>query len=122
MENLYLFSKDHIWLRHEGENIQLGISAYAAEQLGGIVFLNLPEQGEQLEAGERFGDIESIKTVSDLISPVSGEVIAVHEEILEQPEMVGNDPYGNWLVMVHCDTEPQGLMSAEEYRNYTEAL
>ena len=122
MESLYLFSKDHIWLRREGENVQLGISAYAAEQLGGIVFLNLPEISEQLEVGERFGDIESVKTVSDLISPVSGEVVAVHEEMLDQPEEIGNDPYGNWLVTVHCAAEPQGLMTREEYKNYTEAL
>jgi len=130
-----LFSKDHIWICIKGETVILGLTDYAQEQIGAVMFLNLPEVGESLEAGKRFGDVESIKTVSDLISPVDGEVVRVNERLLDEPERVNEDPYGSWLIEVKClytGTLEQGkpaalplsekLMDEETYLEYKDEL
>ena len=122
MENNDLFSKDHIWVYQEDHTVKIGISAYAVEQLGSIMFLNLPEAGERIEINERFGDIESVKTVSDLISPVTGEVISVNEDLLENLENISDNPYKSWFIEVKAEQFANDLMSKEEYKKYREEL
>lgn len=120
MDNRRFYSKDHIWVEQDGDICRLGISNHAQEKLGNVMFLNLPEMGEVLVSGERFGDIESIKTVSDLISPVSGEVIAVNEVLLDAPEEINERPYECWMLKVKADIKTEGLMDEDEYRQYLE--
>ena len=122
MEKNDLFSKDHMWVYQEDHTVKIGISAYAVEQLGSIMFLNLPEAGERIEINERFGDIESVKTVSDLISPVTGEVISVNEDLLENLENISNNPYKSWFIEVKAEQFANDLMSKEEYQKYREEL
>ena len=122
MENNDLFSKDHIWVYQEDHTVKIGISAYAVEQLGSIMFLNLPEAGERIEINERLGDIESVKTVSDLISPVTGEVISVNEDLLENLENISNNPYKSWFIEVKAEQFANDLMSKEEYQKYRDEL
>ena len=122
MENNDLFSKDHIWVYQEDHTVKIGISAYAVEQLGSIMFLNLPEVGERIEINERFGDIESVKTVSDLISPVTGEVVSVNENLLENLENISNNPYKSWFIEVKAEQFANDLMSKEEYQKYRDEL
>ena len=122
MEKNDLFSKDHIWVYQEDHTVKIGISAYAVEQLGSIMFLNLPEAGERIEINERLGDIESVKTVSDLISPVTGEVISVNEDLLENLENISNNPYKSWFIEVKAEQFANDLMSKEEYQKYRDEL
>ena len=122
MENNDLFSKDHIWVYQEDHTVKIGISAYAVEQLGSIMFLNLPEAGERIEINERLGDIESVKTVSDLISPVTGEVVSVNENLLENLENISNNPYKSWFIEAKAEQFADGLMSKEEYQKYRDEL
>jgi glycine cleavage system H protein len=113
-----LYTRDHEWLRREGDEGTVGITHYAQDQLGDIVYLDLPAVGSQVSAGERFGEIESVKTVSDLYAPVSGEVIAANEELVEHPELVNSAPYGDgWLLRVRIadEAELDGLFDSEAY-------
>ncbi len=110
-----LFSKEHIWVLKDGESVVLGISDYAQEKLGNIMFLNLPDIGDRLTIGACFGDIESIKMVSDLISPVDGEVVKVNEGLVDEPDSMNTDPYESWLVEVKADAVAEDLMSEETY-------
>lgn len=119
------YSKDHEWVRVDGDRATIGISDYAQDNLQDVVFIDLPEVGRQLQRGDIFGSIESVKAVSDLISPVSGEVIAVNEELPDAPEIVNQDPYvGGWMIVVQMDdpSEVEELMTAEQYREYVEEL
>jgi len=113
----------HEYVRLDGEIATLGITAFAVDQLGDIVFLELPEIGDALEKGESFGSIESVKAVEELNAPVSGTVIERNDAIVDSPEAIGDDPYGEgWLVKVRLDDpdEPIEAMSAEEYRAQVE--
>jgi glycine cleavage system H protein len=113
------FTKDHEWLRSEGDEGVIGISAYAAEELGDIVFVELPAVGRRLEKSSSFGVIESVKTASDLYAPVAGEVVAVNEALTSAPELVNSDPYGDgWMLRVRIDDAAQveGLLDATAYR------
>ncbi len=115
------FDKEHEWLRVEGDIATVGISDYAQDQLGEVVYLDLPSAGDSLIAGETFGEIESVKSVSELYSPVSGEVVEVNEDIDGAPENVNSDPYGaGWMVKVRLADPSQldSLMSAEEYESF----
>ena len=115
------FDKEHEWLRVEGDIATVGISDYAQDQLGEVVYLDLPSVGDSLIAGETFGEIESVKSVSELYSPVSGEVVEVNEDIDGAPENVNSDPYGaGWMVKVRLADPSQldSLMSAEEYESF----
>jgi glycine cleavage system H protein len=113
----------HEYVRLDGEIATLGITAFAVDQLGDIVFLELPEIGDALEKGESFGSIESVKAVEDLKAPVSGTVIERNDAIVDSPEAIGDDPYGEgWLVKVRLDDPDEAIeaMSAEEYRAQVE--
>ena len=114
-----LYSADHEWLRRDGDEAAVGITDYAQDQLGDVVYLDLPAVGTALHSGERFGEIESVKTVSDLFAPVSGEVLATNEQLADRPELVNSAPYdGGWLLRVRlaAEGELEGLLTAEAYR------
>jgi len=95
------YSEDHEWARREGDQFVIGISDYAQDQLGDIVFTELPEPGKNLEKGQEFGTVESVKAVSELFMPLAGEVTAVNNELVDSPELINNDPYGRgWMVRI----------------------
>lgn len=113
------YTSEHEWIRLEGEEAYVGITDYAQDQLGDIVFVDVTTEGETLEAGEVFGTIEVVKTVSDLFLPVSGEILEVNPELEEHPELVNQDPYGKgWLVRIRPTdvSEMDKLMDAEAYK------
>jgi len=114
----------HEYIRLDGEIGTIGISMFAIDQLGDIVYLELPELGESIEAGEKFGTIESVKAVEDLNSPVSGTVIERNEDLIESPESIADDPYGEgWLLKLRIDdpdAELTDILSADEYRAQVE--
>ncbi len=114
------FTKDHEWVSDESDEFSVGISAYAVEQLGDIVYLELPAVGDTFAGKESFGTVESVKTVSDLYMPRSGEVIAVNDEVLQDPEIVQDDPYGKgWLIKVKATSdEAANLLDALSYQKY----
>lgn len=117
-ENLK-YSKDHEWIRVEGDEAYIGISDFAQSELGEIVFVDVDSVGETLDAGEIFGSIEAVKTVSDLVIPVSAEVLEVNEELEDAPELVNEDPYGKgWIIKVAIKdaSELDTLLSSDEYK------
>ena len=109
------YSKSHEWLKTEDGVAVIGISDYAQDALGDVVFINLPAVGDTVTAGESFGDVESVKAVSDLISPVSGVVCAVNEELEDSPENLNSDCYGAWIIKVENVTETEELLDAAAY-------
>ena len=113
------YTKEHEWIRVEGEEAYVGITDYAQSQLGDIVFVEVETEGDNLEAGDTFGSIEAVKTVSDLYMPVSGEVLEFNSELEDQPDLVNKDPYGKgWIIKVKIEDEAQldGLLSADAYK------
>ena len=112
------YSRSHEWVRMEDNIAVIGISDFAQDALGDIVFINLPEIGDDCTAGEAFGDVESVKSVSDLISPVSGTVCDVNEELLDAPELLNQDPYGTWIIRVEGVSEVDELLEADEYEDF----
>ena len=113
------YTKEHEWIRVEGEEAVVGITDYAQSQLGDIVFVECETVGDALEAGETFGTIEAVKTVSDLYLPVAGEVLEFNEELEGEPELVNKDPYGKgWIVKIKIsdETELRGLLNDDEYK------
>ena len=112
------YSKSHEWLRTEDGVAVIGISDFAQDALGDVVFVNLPVVGDEVTAGETFGDVESVKAVSDLISPVSGVIVAVNEELEDSPENLNSDPYDAWIIKVENVTETEELLDAESYEAF----
>ena len=113
------YTKEHEWIRVEGEEAVVGITDYAQSQLGDIVFVECETVGDALEAGETFGTIEAVKTVSDLYLPVAGEVLEFNEELEGETELVNKDPYGKgWIVKIKIsdETELDGLLNADAYK------
>lgn len=113
------YTKDHEWIRQEGDVAYVGITDYAQEQLGDIVFVDIQTEGETLEAGETFGTIEVVKTISDLFIPVAGEVLEQNADLADQPELVNQDPYGKgWLIKIKpaADADFACLLDAEAYK------
>ena len=113
------YTKEHEWIRVEGEEAYVGITDYAQSQLGDIVFVEVETEGDNLEAGDTFGSIEAVKTVSDFYMPVSGEVLEFNSELEDQPDLVNKDPYGKgWIIKVKIEDEVQldGLLSADAYK------
>lgn len=114
------YSKTHEWIRYEGDEAFIGISDYAQHALGDLVFVNLPEPGDELVMGEALGDVESVKAVSDIFSPVSGTVVEINEELLDSPEKINEAPYDAWFVKVGNITETEELLDAESYEALAE--
>ena len=112
------YSKSHEWLKEEDGVSVIGISDFAQDALGDVVFVNLPEVGDDAAAGEAFGDVESVKAVSDLISPVSGTVCEVNEDLLDQPELLNEDPYVTWSIKVENVTDTEELLDAAAYEAF----
>lgn len=121
----YYYTKDHEWIKVEGEKATVGITDFAQKQLGDVVYVELPEVGTELEFHQSIGVIESVKAVSDIYSPVSGEVIELNEKLDDSPELVNQDPHGKgWIIRVKIkdEVELQKLMSADEYEKFIEGI
>ena len=112
------YSKSHEWVRMDGDVAVIGISDFAQDALGDLVFVNLPQVGDDVTAGEAFGDVESVKAVSDLMSPVTGAVAEINEELLDAPENLNNDPFGAWIIKVENVTGTEELMDAAAYEAF----
>lgn len=112
-----MYSDDHEWAKQTGSTVKIGITDYAQDQLGDIVFVEMPEVGETFAAGDEFGSLESVKAVSEAFIPLGGEVVAVNEELEEAPELVNEDPYANWIIEIR-PSDPQEyaqLMDRDKY-------
>ncbi|MGN1377127.1 MAG: glycine cleavage system protein GcvH [Dorea sp.] len=116
-----LYSKSHEWVKEEGDIAVIGLTDYAQSELGDLVFVNLPEEGDEISVGEAFSDVESVKAVSDVYAPVSGTVCEINEELLDAPEKINEEPYEAWFVKVKDITEKEELLSAEEYKAFVES-
>ena len=119
------YTKDHEWARAVGDLVEVGITAYAVTQLGDVTLVDLPEPGTALQAHKRFGDIESVKTVSELFAPLAGDVVEVNAALRDQPELVNEAPYaGGWMVRIRPSAagELQSLMDAQQYTTYLGTL
>ncbi len=119
------YTREHEWAKLEGDKVRVGITAYAIEQLGDVTLIDLPSAGTDLQSHERFGDIESVKTVSELFAPVSGEVLELNGELESSPELLNEVPYeGGWILVVRPSdiNEFNGLMDATQYENYLGSL
>jgi glycine cleavage system H protein len=116
------FSKDHEWVRVEGDTAVVGITDYAQDSLGDVVYVELPKEGEKFAANEPFGSVESVKAVSEVFSPVSGEVSGFNESLHDEPEQVNEDPYGKgWMIRIKMSNpgEVDSLLTAAEYEDFT---
>ena len=112
------YSKTHEWIKEENGVFVIGISDFAQHALGDIVFINLPAEGDDVVAGEAFGDVESVKAVSDVISPVSGTICEVNEDLVDSPELLNSDPYGSWIIKVKDVSEKEDLLGATDYEAF----
>lgn len=115
------YTKEHEWIRIEGDSCTLGITAFAQDELGEVVYVELPEVGQSFAADEEIGSIESVKAVAEVYTPLAGEIVEVNEELVDAPERVNSDPHGDgWLVKLRPagDVDTSGLMSSEEYEAF----
>ena len=112
------YSKSHEWLKEESGVSVIGISDFAQDALGDVVFVNLPQVGDAVTAGEAFGDVESVKAVSDLVCPVTGVVCAVNEELEDSPELLNSDPYGAWIIKVEAVSDTEEMLDAAAYEAF----
>ena len=118
------YSKDHEWVRVEGNVAVVGITDYAQDSLGDVVYVELPKVGDDFAANESFGSVESVKAVSEVFSPVSGEVVGINESLADEPERVNTDPYGEgWMIRVEMSKpgEVDSMLTAAEYEDFTKA-
>ena len=114
--NNLFYTKSHEWVQFlDSTTARIGLTDFAQDALGDIVFANLPQKGDTVEVSETFGDVESVKAVSDVYSPVSGEVTGINEEILDSPEQINQDPYGTWFIEVSNITDKADFLNPEEY-------
>jgi glycine cleavage system H protein len=110
------YTKEHEWARRDGKRVVVGITDYAQEQLGDVVFVGLPEPGSEVESGTPMGEVESTKSVSDVYSPVTGKVLEKNDAVEDSPEVVNSDPYGDgWLVTIETDSDLDELLDAAAY-------
>jgi glycine cleavage system H protein len=117
------YTRSHEWIRIEGDTATVGITDYAQDALGDVVYVELPEVGANLEAGATFGAVESVKAASDLYLPVAGEVLEVNGALLDQPEVLNSDPYGEgWMLKIRVAPGVGALMSAESYEKYVDEI
>ena len=122
-DNLH-YSKDHEWVRVEGDTAVVGITDHAQEQLGDVVYVELPKEGENFPAHESFGSVESVKAVSEIFTPISGVVTEVNDSLNDEPEKVNKDPYGEgWMIKMKMNApgEVDSLLTAAEYEDFTKA-
>src|SRR6267142_6120843 len=118
------YSKDHEWVRVDGNLAIVGITDYAQDSLGDVVYVELPKAGEQFAANESFGSVESVKAVSEVFTPVAGEVVKINETLADEPEKVNSDPYGDgWMIRVRMSSpgEVDSMLTAAEYEDFTKA-
>lgn len=121
-DDLY-YSKEHLWVRVTGNRGTVGITDFAQQEMGEIIYVELPSEGSPIEQNEVFGSLESSKTVAELYSPISGEIISINKDLDEEPSMINDDPYGKgWLISVELDdpSELEELLSASEYEDFLE--
>lgn len=111
------YTEDHEWAAVDGDTVRIGVSDYAQDQLGDIVYVEMPEVGDMFEKGDEFGTLESVKAVSELYLPMGGEVVAVNDALLETPELINQEPYGSWIIEIRPSdpAEYDELMNAEDY-------
>ena len=112
------YTKSHEWVKMEDGVAVIGISDFAQDALGDVVFVNLPAEGDSVTAGDAFGDVESVKAVSDLVSPVTGTVCAVNEDLLDAPETLNSDPYGAWIIKVENVEGSEELLDVAAYEAF----
>ena len=118
-----MYTKSHEWVKAvDDTTVTVGLTDYAQDALGDLVFVNLPEPGDDVTAGEAFGDVESVKAVSDVLSPVTGQVEEINEELLDSPESVNQSPYDAWFIKVKGVSGKEELMDGEAYEAYLETL
>jgi glycine cleavage system H protein len=119
--NNLLYTKDHEWAKYDGDEVTIGITDFAQGQLGDVIFVELPEVGEEINAGDTFGEVEAVKTVSELFAPISGTICAVNEDLENSPDKVNGDPYGDgWLIKVTPSNpdEKDELMNFLSYEDF----
>ena len=114
------YVKSHEWVKMEGNTAVIGITDYAQEALGDLVFVNLPEPGDSVTAGQPFADVESVKAVSDVFSPVSGIITEINEELLDAPELINQSPYTSWFIKVEPVTATEEFLDAQAYEKLAE--
>lgn len=112
------YTKSHEWVKEEGGLYVVGLTDFAQEALGDIVFINMPEEGDDVASGESFADVESVKAVSDVFSPVSGTVAEVNEELIDEPALINQEPYEQWLIKVKAVSDTEELMDAAAYEEF----
>ena len=113
------YTKSYEWVLENADGtVSIGITDFAQQELGDLVFVNLPQAGDDVTAGEAFGDVESVKAVSDVVCPVSGTVLEVNEELLDSPQLINETPYDAWMIKVENVSETEELLSAEEYEAF----
>lgn len=111
------YTKEHVWVKVNGNTAKIGITDYAQEQLGDILFVDLPAVGDQVNVGETFTEVESSKTATEVASPVTGEIVAVNEELDDSPEAINDDAYEAWIIEVEVSDGIEDLLTAEEYED-----
>lgn len=124
LDDLY-YSKEHIWVKIEGDVATIGITDYGQHQLGDIVFIDLPENGREVESGEVIASVESIKAISEIYAPLTGKIISINEDLANDPSVINSDPYGDgWIcdIQMKDPSEVEDLMTAEDYRAYLQEL
>lgn len=121
IENGLKYSKTHEWVKEEDGLFLIGLSDFAQEELGDIVFINLPVEGDGVSAGETFADVESVKAVSDVYSPLTGTVAEINEELMDNPALVNEAPYDAWFIKVSDVIDTEDLLDAEEYAAFCES-
>lgn len=111
------YSNDHEWAKVTGDNVRIGVSDYAQDQMGDIVFVEMPDVGDTFDAGDEFGTLESVKAVSELYAPIGGEVVAVNEALEDAPELINQDPYGGWIMEIKPENadDVQKLLDRDAY-------
>lgn len=113
------YTKSHEWVETlNNSNIRTGLTNFAQQALGSLVFVNLPEEGDEVTTGESYADVESVKAVSDVNAPASGVIAAINEELLDAPEKINEDPYGSWLIEISEAGDLEELMDADEYEAF----
>ena len=115
-----LYTREHEWVKIEGDKVYVGITDYAQHALGDIVFVELPEVGTEFNLGDAFGVVESVKAASDVFMPVSGKIIEINEEIVDDPSLINQDAFENWMILVELSdkSELDNLMNAKEYEDF----